>query len=172
MAPAPKGKGKNGKGAGAAVAEAGEEPSGPEVPCARSITLRMLLCHCSGLGYAPSKERGPPRTPVHAAYLKLVDAAEAKDVATLGAWTDALAKIPLLFQPGQRHQYGYSHDVMGRVLEVVTGESLDVVLQHTTRINDCTRVTHTRERESTTRIMYFTCVTRVRRPKKMKPTGS
>ena len=34
------------------------------------------------------------------------------------------------------------------------------------------RASHTHERESTTRIMYFTCVTRVRRPKKMKPTGS
>ncbi len=84
-----------------------------------------MACHCSGLGYAPSPKPGRlPRTAAHGKYSELVTAAENGEVATIEQWCDALAEIPLLFQPGARHQYGYSHDVLGRVLEVVCRHSI------------------------------------------------
>jgi CubicO group peptidase (beta-lactamase class C family) len=42
---------------------------------------------------------------------------------------DALAKLPLLFQPGTEWNYSMGLDVLGRVLEVVSGQSLDELLR-------------------------------------------
>jgi len=40
----------------------------------------------------------------------------------------ALAKLPLQFQPGTTWEYGHSTDVLGRVVEVVSGQTLDAFL--------------------------------------------
>jgi CubicO group peptidase (beta-lactamase class C family) len=54
------------------------------------------------------------------------------DIVNLGALTpleelcEKIAKAPLAFQPGTSFQYGWSVDVLGRVIEVVTGATLDV----------------------------------------------
>lgn len=40
-----------------------------------------------------------------------------------------LAKKPLSFEPGERFLYGFSHDVLGAVLEVITGQSLGQLLK-------------------------------------------
>jgi CubicO group peptidase (beta-lactamase class C family) len=50
-----------------------------------------------------------------------------KDV-DLAGMCDALAGLPLLFQPGSEWSYSMGLDVLGRVLEVVSGESLDTLL--------------------------------------------
>lgn len=42
---------------------------------------------------------------------------------------DALARIPLLHQPGERFTYGYSTDLLGRLIEVWSGKSLAVYMQ-------------------------------------------
>jgi CubicO group peptidase (beta-lactamase class C family) len=47
----------------------------------------------------------------------------------LEALCDQLAALPLLFQPGREWNYSMGLDVLGRVIEVVTGQSLDVVLK-------------------------------------------
>ena len=39
-----------------------------------------------------------------------------------------LASVPLMFEPWTRFQYGLSHDVLGAVMEIITGKSLDLIL--------------------------------------------
>ena len=57
---------------------------------------------------------------------------------------DAWAAIPLLFQPGTEWNYSVSTDVLGRVVEVVSGQTLDVFIEE--RI--CRPARHGRHRRS------------------------
>jgi CubicO group peptidase (beta-lactamase class C family) len=50
-------------------------------------------------------------------------------IRNLKRFVDVLAKIPLCQHPGSAYEYGLSFDVLGRVLEVITGKSLDVCLK-------------------------------------------
>ena len=86
------------------------------VPAKRPIAIHDLMRHTSGLTYGFAGGSA-----VH----RLV--AEA-DIVNLSKPTveqiDRLAKLPLLRQPGEAWEYGLSTDVLGRVLEVVSGKSL------------------------------------------------
>jgi CubicO group peptidase (beta-lactamase class C family) len=85
-------------------------------------TIQDLLRHTSGLTY---RDRGT--TPAHALYPgSSVWAAERMSKAEAIA---ALAKSPLLFDPGSSWEYGFSTDVLGFVVEAVTGKPLGRVLQ-------------------------------------------
>ncbi len=42
----------------------------------------------------------------------------------------AIAKMPLLYEPGTRYQYSLGHDVIGAVIEVISGERYSDYLQH------------------------------------------
>ena len=100
------------------VAEPGGGTRAPKQP----PTIQDLLRHTSGLTY---RDRGT--TPAHALYPgSSVWAAErmSKDETIA-----ALAKSPLLFDPGSNWEYGFSTDVLGFVVEAVTGKSLGSVLQ-------------------------------------------
>jgi CubicO group peptidase (beta-lactamase class C family) len=91
-----------------------------QVAANRSITVQDLLRHTSGLTY---EFRGT--TLVHKAYIdaKLARAKQSNEdhVATLGT-------LPLLYQPGTQWEYSRSTDVLGRLIEVVSGQSLGVFL--------------------------------------------
>src|SRR4051812_27631227 len=89
---------------------------GNEVAAARPITIHDLLRHTSGLTY---EFLGPQ--PVVQAY---VAAKVSRYDQTNEAQSAALAKLPLAAHPGTRWDYGRSTDVLGRVLEVVTGKNL------------------------------------------------
>jgi CubicO group peptidase (beta-lactamase class C family) len=86
------------------------------VPLERPITIQDLLRHTSGLTY---EFRGSG--PVHKMYMgaKVYSRAQssADQVATLG-------RMPLLHQPGTRWEYGRSTDVVGRLVEVLSGQGL------------------------------------------------
>jgi CubicO group peptidase (beta-lactamase class C family) len=87
----------------------------------RAPTIQDLLRHTSGLTYS---ERGS--TPAHKAYPgSSIVASERMDKADVIA---ALAKAPLLFDPGSDWEYGFSTDVLGFVVEAVTGMPLGDVL--------------------------------------------
>ncbi|HEY1935146.1 MAG TPA: serine hydrolase domain-containing protein [Acetobacteraceae bacterium] len=92
------------------------------VPAARSITMLDLMRHTSGLTYG-----GRGTTAVHAMYPASSNAAGATLDAT--ALLDRLAAAPLLYQPGTVWDYGLSIDVIGLVVEALTGQRLGAFLE-------------------------------------------
>lgn len=88
-------------------------PTGP-IPPRRPMTVRDLLRHTSGLTYGIFGQ-----TPVDSLYRKMPAATDLADL------TDKLAELPLIGQPGDGWNYSYSTDVLGRIVEVVSGLSLD-----------------------------------------------
>jgi CubicO group peptidase (beta-lactamase class C family) len=92
------------------------------VPAARSITMLDLMRHTSGLTYG-----GRGTTEVHKQYpLSSNHAGAAFDSR---GFLDALAAAPLLYQPGTVWDYGLSIDVIGLVVEALSGMSLGAFLQ-------------------------------------------
>jgi CubicO group peptidase (beta-lactamase class C family) len=83
----------------------------------RPITVRDLLTHTSGLTYGIFGD-----TPVDEMYRK----AEVHDRSVpLEEAVHRMAKIPLLYHPGQQWHYSRSTDVLGRLVEVTSGMTLD-----------------------------------------------
>lgn len=89
------------------------------VPARRPIVIRDLLTYRAGFGYAYDypKAAGLQRDEVIG-----LDISTAQGI-------DRLASVPLLNHPGERWHYGFASDVLGRVIEVVTGEPLDRALR-------------------------------------------
>ena len=87
----------------------------------RQITVQDLLRHTSGLTYGVL---GAPNA-IKKMYL---DAQIFSQKWVLADFVKALARLPLEFQPGTTWEYGHSTDVLGRVVEVASGQSLDVFL--------------------------------------------
>jgi CubicO group peptidase (beta-lactamase class C family) len=101
-----------------------ERPDGLDLaPPARPITIQDLLRHTSGLTYeflAPSR--------VRAAYMRArIFARDLDNVAFSGK----LAQLPLMYEPGTTWDYSRSTDVIGHVIETITGERLGVHLHRT-----------------------------------------
>ncbi len=95
------------------------------VPAKRAITIRNLLTHTSGIGYPTigTKE-------ANAIYAKYkVPSGIGTPNENLADAIDRLAKLPLLSQPGDRWTYSVSIDVLGRLIEVVSGQTLDQFLR-------------------------------------------
>lgn len=91
------------------------------VPAQREITIQDLLRHTSGLTYG-----GRGSTPVHKMYP--ASSSVASRELTGAEFIERLGKAPLLYQPGTTWEYGFSTDVLGRVVEVVEGKTLGQVL--------------------------------------------
>jgi CubicO group peptidase (beta-lactamase class C family) len=89
------------------------------VPAKREITIRDLLTHTSGLSYGT----GPAEAQYRAAGAYLWYFADKAE--PIGVVVDRMAGLPLDAQPGERWIYGFSTDVLGRVIEVVSGQDLD-----------------------------------------------
>lgn len=102
-------------------------------PLRRTITLRHLLTHTSGLAYGPDRvdDRTPLKaeSPAEGAYVGLVEAVDRNEIKTLAEFCDALATLPLRFQPGSQWLYSHGVDVVGRIIEVVSGVPLDAFLR-------------------------------------------
>ncbi|UCE49487.1 MAG: beta-lactamase family protein [Phycisphaerales bacterium] len=89
------------------------------VPARRQITIEHLLTHTSGLGYHWSPKVGQMYKQAGITH-GLVP-----DDNVLAVKMMRLARIPLLHQPGEAWTYGLSVDVLGRVVEVVSGKTLE-----------------------------------------------
>ena len=101
-----------------AVARGGEID---QVDAERAITVQDLLRHTSGLTYE-FRGNGPVHKMYMAARIYSRDQTNAEQVA-------ALSKLPLLNQPGTKWEYSRSTDVLGRLVEVLSGVSLGEYLQ-------------------------------------------
>src|ERR1700710_1017024 len=93
-------------------------------PQKRPMTVEDLLRHTSGLVYF---DRG--NSAVHKLYRDsgLYDKGLARD-ATLKDFVSRVARLPLAHQPGEVWEVGHSADVLGRVIEIVSGQPLDQFL--------------------------------------------
>lgn len=85
-------------------------------PATRPITVQDLMRHTSGLTYGFLH-----RTSVQKLYAK---AKVWNDDQTNAEFVDRIAQMPLSQEPGTNWQYGHSTDVLGRLVEVVSGKSL------------------------------------------------
>jgi len=95
------------------------------VPATRPITIRHLLAHTSGFAYGT--RAADPRLKRSYAPVAALEGSPGvwHDGKTIADLTRELGKVALVHQPGERWTYGLSHDVLGRVVEVVSGEGFD-----------------------------------------------
>ena len=86
----------------------------------REMTIHDLLTHTSGLTYG-----WMARHPVDSLYRRhKLDQGLALD-----DYVEVLGGIPLLFSPGTRWSYSVATDVVGRLVEIISGQSLDTFLR-------------------------------------------
>jgi len=92
------------------------------IPAARPITIQDLMRHTSGITYG-----GRGTTAVHALYPASSNAAGA--ALDAAAFLERLAAAPLLYQPGTVWDYGLSIDVIGLIVEAISGQGLGAFLE-------------------------------------------
>ena len=117
-------------------------------PASNPITIRHLLTHTAGLGYG-IVQTGPIKdeydrlglVPGQVSRMPIPGIGRSEPVASLEAFADTLATVPLVYQPGTKWSYSVGLDLMGRVIEVVEGKPFDQVLQE--RIFDPAGMTST-----------------------------
>src|SRR5689334_11502679 len=91
------------------------------VPAKRNITIRDLLTHTSGIDYAGI---GSPN--MKAIYAKAgIPSGLGYFDTDLLTEMKKLGKLPLSFQPGERFQYGLNTDLLGCLIEVISGQNLE-----------------------------------------------
>ena len=87
-------------------------------PAKRQITIRMLLNHTSGIAYE------------HPINIKAgIPTYFSVENTTLSQKIPQLARLPLLFEPGEKWGYGLNTDVLGYLVEVLSGVPFDKFLQ-------------------------------------------
>lgn len=106
---------------------AGENPDGSAIlrAPARKVTIRDVLRHTAGFTYGPG---GAPQNAADRVWQQLQPLSPDK---TLAAFSQAMAKVPLLHDPGTHWHYSAGVDVQARLVEVLSGRSFDdYVAQH------------------------------------------
>ena len=101
--------------------EPGDSARGPykTARAENPITIQHLLTHTAGLA-------NPYRGATRDLYNELRQSR--KPDGTVGDYVAALAELPLNFEPGERWEYGPATDVVGRLVEVLSGMTLDEYL--------------------------------------------
>ena len=103
-----------------------ETESGPELADAeREVAFRHLFTHTAGLSYGWNEN-----DPVDKLYREASRKAQADGMTpTLKNAMEALAQLPLAFQPGARWRYSMSIDMLGYLVELISGLPFDVFLE-------------------------------------------
>lgn len=87
-------------------------------PAKSEITIRQLLNHTAGYPYD------------HPVYLKAgIPMLNSTEDITLEEVVNKLAALPLAHDPGEAFTYGLHTDIIGRLIEVISGKSLDVFIK-------------------------------------------
>ena len=86
----------------------------------REVTIHDLLTHTSGITYEWMEHGG-----VDAMYRN----SDLNHTIPLEQFVDDLIQFPLSFQPGTAFRYGFSHDVLAHLIQVISGQKLDKFLE-------------------------------------------
>ena len=105
-------------------------------PAKTQITVRHLLTHTAGLGYNII-QKGPIKKAYDdagivggsASRLPIPGLAPVTPAPSLAVMADRLAALPLIYEPGTKWSYSISLDLLGRVIEVVSGQPFDAFLK-------------------------------------------
>ncbi len=95
------------------------------VPAKSEITFRQLLTHTSGLDYT---DIGSSKVAAIYAKNKIPSGLGFFNVSLLESMK-RMAKLPLSFQPGEKWQYGLNTDLLGCLIEVISGMNLEDFLR-------------------------------------------
>lgn len=104
-------------------------------PARGPITVRQLLTHTAGLGYNII-QKGPIKKvyadagiiPGQVSRIPIPGLDLGKPAPSLAEFANRLATLPLVYEPGTRWSYSVGLDLMGRVIEIVSGKSFDSFL--------------------------------------------
>lgn len=93
------------------------------VEAKRQITIHDLLTHTAGIGYGygPAKDQWA-KAGIQGWYFAHLDE-------PILATVERMAKLPFDAQPGESFVYGYNTDILGALIEVISGMPLDEFLQ-------------------------------------------
>ena len=94
---------------------------GEQVPVRNHMTMQQLLSHTTGLSYGFD----PQNDPVDELYVE----ANLWEQEGLDAFTKAVSKLPLKFEPGSAWHYSIAVDVTGAVVERISGQSFEEYLK-------------------------------------------
>jgi CubicO group peptidase (beta-lactamase class C family) len=96
------------------------------IPAKKEISFRDLLTHTSGLDYP-----GIGSEKMKAIYAKAGISSGLGNIdRDLKERMNALAKLPLVHQPGEKWTYGLSVDLLGCLIEIISGKDLETFLRH------------------------------------------
>ena len=87
----------------------------------REVTILDLFTHTSGISYLAD--------PTHPVDRKFAGLFQDKNLKSLAEAINALMDVPLRFQPGTKWNYGLSIDVIGHLIEIISGMPFDIFLQ-------------------------------------------
>lgn len=99
------------------VYKSGSYPNFETTPATSALTIRDLMTHTSGLTYGFTE-----RTEVDAAYRQLK--LDGSSILTLDKLVERLGELPLEFNPGSGWNYSVSTDVLGYLVQLLSGQNL------------------------------------------------